>query len=218
MKRWHYLVIAAALSAVLAYFYFHPASFEFARMLHLSDSNSNPGGPARITWQAVERPADGFKLELPSDPKDLQVPAYNESGTAEPVNMLFSNPGGDTTFAISWEDNPPVARVNSHSPDRTLTMAKDGMLARTQTTPVSESRVTLAGGFPARDIKARNSDGGLLDARLIYTGNRLYVLMALFPSANVRREQDVIRFFNSFAPTQTPPIPESMPSASPNGH
>lgn len=215
MKRWLYLVLSAAVLAVAAYLYFNPAGLEIGKMLHLGDSDFGTGRPARITWQTIERPEDGFKLELPSSPKDLQVPAYNESGGSEPVKMLYSNPDDDTTFAISWEDNPPVARVNNNSPDRTLTMAEEGMLARTQTTLVSENHATLAGRFSARDIKARNSEGGLLDARLIYTGKRLYVLMALFPSVNARREQDVVRFFNSFVPAPPPSsIPERMPPAS----
>jgi hypothetical protein len=77
---------------------------------------------------------------------------------------------------------------------------------------VSEARTT-PGGFPARDILARNAGGGVMDTRLIYAGQRLYMLTAVFPSMNVRREQDVMRFFNSFATSDTRSVPESLPSA-----
>jgi hypothetical protein len=70
-----------------------------------------------------------------------------------------------------------------------------------------------AGGYPSRDVAAHNSNGGVLNVRLIYTGERLYTLMALFPSANARREQDVIRFYNSFAPSRVPG--ETLPLAAP---
>ena len=224
VRRWHYFAIAGAGLALFAYVYFHPGRLDFGGITHLFGSkDASTGGlgvssrPALINWQSVERPEIGFKVEMPSDAKDLQVPAYNEAGGSEPVKMLFANPDADTTFAVSWEDNPPVARVNNRVQDRTLNMARDGMLARTQTTLVTESRVTSAGGYAARDIMARNSEGGILNARLIYAGNRLYVLLALFPSSNARREQDVTRFFNSFIPSHAPAIPENMPVATPRG-
>jgi hypothetical protein len=38
-----------------------------------------------------------------------------------------------------------------------------------------------------------------MNSRLIYAGQRLYMLTAVFPSAGARRDADVSRFFNSFA-------------------
>jgi hypothetical protein len=224
VKRWLFIAIAAAGLALSAYIYLRPGPVDLSSITNIFSTKDastiglgGSGRTAPISWQPIERPEIGFKVEMPSDPKDLQVPAYNGSGGSEPVKMLFSNPDADTTFAISWQDNPPVARVNHRAPDPTLNMARDGMLARTQTTLVTESRISSPGGYPARDVAARNSEGGILDARLIYAGNRLYILMALFPSSNVRREQDVIRFFNSFLPSQPPTIPENMPVSTPHG-
>lgn len=218
VKRWQTTAIAVAVIAAGLYLYLHWGNLPFGRTrTGASDTSTSStlaasGHAARMSWQTVNRPDDGFKVEMPADPKDLQVPAYNEAGSTEPVKMLFANPDGDTTFAISWEDNPPVSRVNSRAPDKTLDMARDGMLARTQTSLTSESRLT-ASGFPARDISAKNTEGGVLDARLIFTGDRLYMLMALFPSNSARREQDVIRFFSSFAPSRVPG--GSLPMAAP---
>ena len=175
-------------------------------------SSGHGGTPNAGQWHTLERPGDGFKVSLPGEDKDLQVPAYNETGGSEPVHMLVANSNGDVTYAVTWEDNPPVARV-SHSIDRTFYMARDGMLARTETTIVNETR-----GFyrelPSLDVLARNTSGGILNARLIMVDNRLYMLLALFPSSNARMERDVSRFFNSFVPARPVGIPESMPSAS----
>lgn len=168
-----------------------------------------------MSWQAVDRPNDGFKVDLPSDPKDLAAQAFNETGGAEPIRMIAATPDDDTYFAVTWQDNPPVARVNNHAPDSTLNMARDGMLARTQTSLVSQS-LSLQRGNPSLEVSARNGGGGVLDARLILAGNRLYVLMALFPSASARREKDVARFFDSFVPGRPAVIPETMPAASHN--
>ncbi len=148
---------------------------------------------------------------MPGETKDTQVPAFNETGGTEPVHMLTGDPGSDITYAVSWQDNPPVLRV-SHSIDRTLYMARDGILARTETTILSESRGFYR-DYPSLDILARNNQGGILNARLVLADNRLYMLAALFPDSTARREKDVRRFFNSFVPAQPGGIPEAMPAA-----
>jgi hypothetical protein len=218
MRRWHILVIGAAIVAGAAYFYLN-GGFGFKGKVQAIDGlggSSGLGGsgsrPAHMSWQTSSRPDAGFSVEMPAEPRDLQVPAYNEAGGTEPVKMIFANPDGETTFAVSWEDNPPVARVNNRIPEKTLDAARDGMLSRTQTYLESETKVT-AGGYPARDVAAHNAGGGVLNVRLIYTGERLYTLMALFPGAGARREQDVIRFYNSFSPSRVPG--ETLPLASP---
>jgi hypothetical protein len=218
VKRWHYFALAAAVAAGAFYVYTHRESFGLGNLPRLwgsSDtegSDEGAGRPARMNWQTLERTNDSFKVDLPAEPKDLQVPAYNEVGGQEAVKMIVASPDDDTTFAVTWEDNPPVARAN-RTPERTLKMARDGMLARTQTTIVRESN-GFQRGNPSLDVAARNKEGGILDARLIFLGNRLYMLIALFPSASARRDKDVTRFFDSFVPSRPPAIPESMPSAS----
>lgn len=220
MKRWYYIGIAAAGVAGAVYLVMHTGALNFVKTSRTggatggsSDEAGTAGLPARMAWRTVARPEDGFKVELPADSKDVQIPAYNEEGNMEPVKMIFSTPDGDTQFAVCWEDNPPVARASNHIPDRTMDMARDGMLARTQTVLVNEIRMTPPGGYSGRDITAHNAGGGILDARMIYAGDRLYLLLALFPSANARREQDVTRFFNSFAPATAGGIPETLPAA-----
>jgi hypothetical protein len=158
--------------------------------------------PSRLKWRAIPRPADGFTVDLPNGTQNSEAPAYNESGGSEPVKILESHSSDDTVYAVTWQDNPPVARINENAPDRTLDQARDGMLARTQTTLVSETRI-LSEGSPGREILARNTSGGILNARLIYvqdgnTKDRLYTLLALFPTSGARNQEDVSHFFDSF--------------------
>jgi len=206
VKRWYYFALAAAAVAGIIYVYSHWGG----QGLFASDEAPAPG--TRMQWRAVQRPGDGFRVDLPADEKPQDVPAFNDAGGSEPVHMLLANPNGDVTYALAWDDNPPVARV-SQSPERTLNMARDGMLARTETTILSESR-GFHREYPSLDLLARNTGGGILNARLIMAENRLYLLMALFPSASARRDKDVERFFNSFVPARPTAIPETMPSAS----
>jgi hypothetical protein len=136
-------------------------------------------------------------VEMPADVKQIQIPSYTESGGTELLQMIFANPDAETTFSVAWQDNPPVARTNDRVPDRTLTMARDGAITRTQTTLVSDSG-DYSQGFPGRTFEARNTGGGVMNSRLIYTGSRLYMLVAAFPSEGARRDRDVARFFDSF--------------------
>lgn len=205
MKWVFSILLSAVLVGFLVYVYLHRQALGLggARPAQLDETaastpaQTGPVGPAPILWEKVDRSIDGFKVEMPTGVQQTQVPAYNEHGGEEPVQMIFANPNADTTFSVSWADNPPVARVNQRSAERTLEMARDDALNRTQTALVNESGSSFE-GFPARDFTAQNPNGGTMNSRLIYAGQRLYMLTAVFPSAGARRDTDVTRFFNSF--------------------
>ena len=211
MKRWHYLALAAGAAAAGGYLYLQGGR-ALGNLFSSRGARSMLAASGGPQWHTMGRPGDGFKVDLPGDASETQVPAYNEHGAMESVHMLASKPGSEITYAVTWGDNPPVARV-SNSIDRTLNMARDGMLARTETTIVSESR-GYHRDFPSLDVLARNNQGGILDARLVLAEDRLYMLIALFPSTNTFREKEVQRFFNSFVPTRPGGIPETVPAAS----
>lgn len=220
MKRWQYIVLIGVVLAGL-WVYLHrkdlglvsPRSSESGESAGAGLSLGSPySSPARINWETVDRSLEGFRVDLPTGHQEKHIPAYNEKNVAEQVTMLYSNPDAETTYAISWADNPPVARTAERSPDRILDMARDNALAKSQTSLVSESRVNV-GSYPARDFSARNAGGGVMSTRLIYTGQRLYMMTAAFPSDHARSDQDVARFFNSFGFTGSNRIPETLPGA-----
>jgi hypothetical protein len=210
VKRWHFFALAAGIAAGGIYLYLQGGSALGGLFSSISGRTGAfvKGGSA---WHTIDRPGDSFKVAMPAVPNDSQAPAYSPSGATETVHMLIASPASDITYALTWQDNPPVARV-SQSIDRTLYMARDGMLARTETTIVNESRGFYR-GFPCLDIAARNNAGGTLDARLLLVDDRLYALIAGFPSEEARREKDVQRFFNSLVPASPAGIPENVPAA-----
>ncbi len=172
--------------------------------------DTSSGSP--LAWQPVDETAQGFHVDLPGTPTQTVVQSSNEVGFIEPVNMITVKADANHTFAVAWADKPPVARINDLIPDKTLDQARDGALARTSTTLVSESRSNPQ-GYPGRDVVAHNAGGGILDARFIYAGTRLYMLIATAPSAAGRHEQDVTHFFNSFTIASNTQIPETLPPA-----
>ena len=219
MKPWHLIVLVGIGVLGIVYIYLHRQELGLVRPAGAGAGNDTSGEPvapiahpAHISWEKVDRSPDGFKLEMPTDIKQLQIPAYNERGGSDQVNMIFSNADAETTFAVVWADDPPVARTNDRSPGKILDMARDGAVARTQTSLTGDSRNNI-GGFPGRDFSARNVGGGVMNSRLIYANPRLYMLIAAFPSESARRDKDVTRFFNSFAIVSSGRIPETMPLA-----
>jgi len=193
VKRWYYIVLGVILVGGIVYIYMH------RQQLGLVSSSAPTEGPqpAHIVWTTVDRSSEGFKLEMPADEKEVQVPAYNETGSTDEVNMLYAYPDGSTSYSIAWADNPPVARAAGENAETTLDDARDGALSRTQTVLVSESKSTRQ-GYPVRDFTGKNDGGGLFNARLILAGQRLYLLMVALPAASARSDSDVNRFFDSF--------------------
>lgn len=220
VKRWHYIVLLGLASLGAAYLYLHRQELGLVGSQDsgaAETASANPAEPSahpvHIIWQTVSRPTDGFKVEMPTDLREVQLPAYNDSGGSDQIDMIYANPSADTTFSVSWADDPPVVRASSRSPEKVLDTARDEALARTQTSLVTESK-SASGGFPSRVFTARNVGGGVMDCRLIYAGSRLYMLTAAFPSMGARREQDVTRFFSSFTVLQSSSIPTTLPAAS----
>jgi hypothetical protein len=216
VKRLLYFAAFVLVGAFCYYAYLHPEQFGFGGSHALTSAPSanatSAAVAAPLNWQPVNRATDGFNLEMPGDTRQLQVPAYNQADVSEPVNLIVSSPDGETSYAVAWADNPPSMRIVRRAPDSTLDTARDGLLARTQTTLVSEARCRPQ-GFPGRDLLARNAGGGVMDARLIFAGQRLYMLTAAYPSMGARREQDVKRFFNSFTVAMPDGGPASVPAA-----
>lgn len=207
VKRWYYIVLGGVLLTGSVYIYLHrvdlglvsPPVADGESTYSAGSSGSGVSAqPARIVWQKVDRSPDGFKIEMPADSKEMQIPAYNGTGGAEQVDMLYAYPDAETSYSLAWADNPPVARASNMAVDKTLDTARDDALARTQSTMVSESKNSRH-GYPARDFVGRNAGGGIFNARLVLVGPRLYMMIAAFPSDTARRPQDVARFFDSFS-------------------
>jgi len=205
MAKWLYSAVIVVVIGVIVYFV-----YEHRTWLGLgsagggvpTEETNTDLEPAHVAWRAVDRTQNGFSIDMPSDPSEIQIPAYNMKGDAEEMEMIVATPNTETTYAIAWDDNPPVERASGESVERTLDNARDGALARTQTTLMGESRANYL-GYPGRDFRGQNQSGGLFNARLILAGTKLYIMIAAFPAPSARRDDDVNHFFDSFKLTST---------------
>jgi hypothetical protein len=150
-----------------------------------------------LNWRMVDRPADGFRVEMPAEVTDGRAPAFTGHGVQEQVPLIEASPRPDNLFAVAWDDDPPVERSAGVSAESTLDWAQSGALARTQAVLTGEWQ-GHATGYPERDFTGRIAGGGVLKARMILAGRRLFMLLATFPSASAERDEEVNRFFNSF--------------------
>lgn len=192
MKRWHAIVGLGILATAAT------AVYQYRSALGLDAYFASPSArTSPLSWQKSDHTQDGFILALPGTEQQTQVETKNGVGGTEPVNMAYAEPETNVNFSISWADDPPVARANQMDPNRTLDAARDEALAHTQATLDGETRLSVQ-GFPARDLRASNAQGGVFSARMILARDRLYMLMASYPNAAARRDKDVARFFNSF--------------------
>lgn len=203
MKRLVYVVLGTLVLGAIAYcIYVYRGELGIAAP-EKSQETANQGQasygpqPPHIDWQIVDRSPDGFRVQMPTGTDESLIPAYNALGGVEQINMILAAPGADTTFAVAWADHPPVERASSENAEKTLDLARDGALARTESVLTGESRSRID-GFPVCQFSARNDQGGILNARLILAGTHLYMLIAAFPAPSTRREEDVNRFFDSF--------------------
>ena len=106
MKWLFSILLTVILVGGLSYAYFHrqelglggsrPATVE--ETAASVPNQTSQAGPAPIVWEKIDRSSDGFKIEMPSGVQQTQVPAYNDHGGEEPVQMIFSNPNADTSF------------------------------------------------------------------------------------------------------------------------
>lgn len=199
MKRWYYLVLGGVLIACAGYIYFHRQELGLVSNTTPADTSApdNSLPPARVSWTTVDRAQDGFKADMPEGSRETKVPAYEANGGSDQVEMLYAYPDASTSYSIAWEDDPPVLRAAGGDPQQTLNAAQDGVLARTRTVLVTEAESTRQ-GYVVRDFTSRNQGGGVLNARLILVGRRLYMLIAAFPAVSARNDADVNHFFNSF--------------------
>jgi hypothetical protein len=121
------------------------------------------------------------------------------AGIAMTTFMIEDRNGG---YMIAFADMP----ISGNEPEQQLQMrldgSRDGALGNVKGSLTKESRITLAGTFPGRDIEGTVPQmKGALHARIFIVGRRLYQLLVIGTPSWVN-SSDATKFLDSFALTQ----------------
>jgi len=146
------------------------------------------------SWQTYVAPDGTFSFELPGRPTVEQKQGAAEGGAARSITMVSAQPTNGTIYMCSYFEDESF---ENKSPDPVLESARDGSLHKTNGTLIHQERLTVQ-GFPALDLQARAGGNSLLDTRMILVGKRLYMIMAVTTSEEVREPKSVQRVLASF--------------------
>lgn len=117
--------------------------------------------------------ADGrFKVQMPGTPKE-------ETQTAAGATMkIYSLQEKDGAYAAAFADLPIPSGESEAQLQARLDGSRDGMVRNVGGTLTSESRITLSGKYPGREVQADiPSKKGVLRARIYLVDRRLYQVM-----------------------------------------
>jgi hypothetical protein len=134
------------------------------------------------TWTVCPHPELGFSIEAPAP-----------LATASTTQATAMGPVKTVVFAIVENDTSPIALavadysgVNLAGLDvqKALDAAVKDPLGRLHAVLLTQTPITVD-GFPGREITGRaDPDGLLVKGRIVFTGRRLYQLVAIGPATS----------------------------------
>ena len=161
--------------------------------------------PEADRWKRVSPTDAGFTLEFPAPPSEMEQRVKAADGKSEMVVHTLAAADGETAYMAGWHDYPPTTT----SADAILDGARDGALANTKGTLVSEKKIKT-GAHPGRElvIQAR---GTTTHARIYWVKGRLIQMLAIMPEGQVV-EADAKAFLDSFRLDEpAPPASKKKP-------
>lgn len=159
-----------------------------------------PAAPAAAETQLVElAPPEGFKVQMPPNPKVDRKTAPTPSGEVKVGSWATQTPEG-VTFSVSTADYPESV-IASISPNAFLNSVRDGVVKQLQGTVKSEEEITLD-GYPGKAFTAESGQGEV-KVRNYLVGPRLYTLLVVYNPSIGAPQADT--FLNSLALVNPPP-------------
>ena len=141
--------------------------------------------------------ADGhFKVLMPGKPKE-QVQA---TGVASMKTYMIEEKNG--AYMAAFSDMPIPANEPEATLQQRLDGSRDGCLRNTNAKLKKETKISLNGKYPGRDIEAELPDSkGLLHARIWLVKQRLYQVMVV-GTQSWANSADAAKFLDSLTLTE----------------
>lgn len=131
--------------------------------------------PAMPAWRSYSFPADGFKIEFPSEPKESSQNVDTQAGTFELRDYLVDL--GSTALYVGVCDYG--SSVNGRDPQSVLDGAQSGAVDNVKGHVVTSKNIAL-GEYPGRAFEAEN-DQLHFSARIYLVGTTLYQTLIAYP-------------------------------------
>ena len=133
-----------------------------------------------------------FKVLMPGAPKE-------QAQAAGPITMKnFMIEEKDGAYMASFAELPIAANEPDAMTQQRLDGSRDGALRNTNAKLKKESKITLAGKYPGREIEADLPGGkGIVRARVWIVNQRLYMVQVIGTAAWAS-SNDANKFLDSF--------------------
>ncbi|HET9450705.1 MAG TPA: hypothetical protein VFO83_07490, partial [Aggregicoccus sp.] len=141
-----------------------------------NEPGSGPAAPAAETPLVELAPPEGFKVQMPANPKVDRKQSPTPSGNVAVGSWATQTPEG-VTFSVSTADYPESI-IASISPTNFLNSVRDGVVKQLQGTVKSEEEITLD-GYPGKAFVVESSQGEV-KVRNYLVGPRLYTLLVVY--------------------------------------
>lgn len=149
----------------------------------------------QTAWREIVSSEGKFSVWMPGQPTEGMQKQATLIGDVDLHNLILEQYG--RAYMASYTDFPDKM-ITPEKEDDMLDGGRDGAVAKTQGTLVSETRISL-GGNPGRELKIEAQSRKLIVHARVYLVNkkRLYQLLMFAPKDSSTNEE-ASRFLDSF--------------------
>jgi hypothetical protein len=148
-------------------------------------------------WKTVAPKGAGFSVSMPGTPKASKTVDKDKDGSIT-TDYDWTLETDTSLFMVGYQEHP-AATARLLNGEALLEEVVKGMMGA-KGKILSNKKVTL-NGFPGREVKATADEGVLLNAKLYWVKNRLYMVMAGIPK-NAVATKHATKFLQSFKLTK----------------
>jgi hypothetical protein len=132
-------------------------------------------------WATYAHPELGFSIDSPVPPASQTTSASTPKGAVK--TTVFAIDEGQTGAVVLAVDDYRGVKLSEDDVRKALEAAVQRPLKKLSAVLISDTPITVD-GFSGREITARADPAGLLiKGRIVFTGQRLYQLIAVGPAA-----------------------------------
>ena len=151
------------------------------------------GQNAAPTWRQFAPKDAGFKVELPSTPKEKKQQLKVGAGSVE-VTLFICEAPKDVTYVIGVTQFPESDVQGAE--EQRLRNARDAAVKNAEGKLAYDRKVVLA-GHPGRELWISTKEDGMIHSRIYAVKHRLYQTMAI-GSKELIETKETARFLDSF--------------------